>query len=36
VLEPPAQQREVLLAQHIELLILHGHKARQKIVSKTC
>jgi hypothetical protein len=24
VLEPPAQQHEVLLAQHAELLIWHG------------
>jgi hypothetical protein len=27
-LEPPAQQHEILLAQHVKLLIWHGHKAR--------
>jgi hypothetical protein len=33
-LEPPAQQREILLAQHVELLIWHGHKARQRKLSR--
>jgi hypothetical protein len=36
VLEPPTQQREILLAQHVKLLIWHGHKETQKNVSKTC
>jgi hypothetical protein len=34
VLEMPAQQREILLAQHVELLIWHGHKARQGKLSR--
>jgi hypothetical protein len=32
-LEPPAQQRKILLTQHVELLIWHGHKARQRKLS---
>jgi hypothetical protein len=29
-LELPTQQCEIFLTQHIELLILHGHKTREK------
>jgi hypothetical protein len=32
-LKLPAQQCEVLLAQHVELLFWHGHKARQRKMS---
>jgi hypothetical protein len=32
-LKSPAQQREVLLAQHVEHLIWHGHKASQRKMS---
>jgi hypothetical protein len=32
-LELPAQQRGVL-AQHVELLIWHGHKSRQRKMSR--
>jgi hypothetical protein len=27
-LEPPAQQHEVLLTEHVKILIWHGHKER--------
>jgi hypothetical protein len=33
VLKPPAPQHEILLAQHIKLLIWNGHKARQRKMS---
>jgi hypothetical protein len=29
-LEPPAQQREILFAQHVKLLIWQGQKTRKK------
>jgi hypothetical protein len=33
VLEPPARQCEIFLSQHIELLIWHGHKTKQRELS---
>jgi hypothetical protein len=30
----PAQQGEIILVQHVELLIWHGHKTRQRELSR--
>jgi hypothetical protein len=32
--EPLTHQRKVLLAQHVKLLIWHGHKTRQRKMSQ--
>jgi hypothetical protein len=35
-LEPPGQQRQLILSKHVELLVWHRHQRRQRVHPERC